>query len=101
MKLLATSVEPVFGNVKQNLGFRRFRLRDLLQVQGEFNLMCIARNLNVMFKLMGNRRLAAFIYALQSKINQHIAISKTIAAIFSRKWRKINILMFRRKNALV
>jgi transposase len=101
MKMRATSVEPVFGNIKQNLGFRRFKLRDLDKVKGEFNLMCIAHNLNVMFKLLGNRRLAAFIYAFQSKINQHIAISKNIAAIFSRKWRKINILMFRRKYCFV
>jgi transposase len=101
MKMRATSVEPVFGNIKQNLGFRSFNLRDLLQVQGEFNLMCIAHNLNVMFKLLGNRRLAAFIYAFLSKINQHIAISKTIAVIILRKWRKINFLMFRRKYTIV
>jgi hypothetical protein len=97
MKMRATSVEPVFGNIKQNLGFRRFNLRDLNQVKGEFNLMCIAHNLNTMFKLMGNRRLAAFICAFQSKINQHIAISKIIVAISLSYWRQINILMFRRK----
>jgi transposase len=49
MKMRATSVEPVFGNIKENLGFRRFRLRNLNQVKGEFNLMCIAHNLNTMF----------------------------------------------------
>ena len=40
------SVEGVFGNLKENLGFRRFRLRGLSSVQGEFNLMCIAHNIN-------------------------------------------------------
>jgi hypothetical protein len=101
MRMRATSVEPVFGNIKQNLGFRRFNLRDLNQVKGEFNFMCIAHNINTMFKLMGNRRLAAFIYAFQSKINQHIAISKIIDAISLRYWRQIYILTFRRKFAFV
>lgn len=101
MKMRATSVEPVIGNIKQNLGFRRFNLRDLNQVKGEFNLMCIAHNLNTMFKLMGNTRLTAFIYIYQSKINQHIAISKIKAAIFKKYWRIIKILTLRRKYALV
>ncbi len=104
MKMRATSVEPVFGNIKQNLGFRRFNLRDLLQVKGEFNLMCIAHNLNTMFRmfrLIENRRLAAFIYAFQFKINRHIAISKNRVAIVFRYWRKTDILMFRRKYVFV
>lgn len=39
------TVEPVFGNLKFNLGFRQFLLRGLTKVKGEFNLMCIAHNL--------------------------------------------------------
>jgi hypothetical protein len=38
-------VEPVFGNLKFNLGFVRFGLRTLAKVRGEFLLMCIAHNL--------------------------------------------------------
>ena len=38
------TVEPVFGNIKYNLGFRQFLLRGLDKVKGEFNLMCIAHN---------------------------------------------------------
>lgn len=38
-------VEPVFGNLKFNLGFTRFTLRGLAKVRGEFFLMCIAHNL--------------------------------------------------------
>jgi transposase len=38
-------VEPVFGNMKFNLGFGRFHLRTLAKVKGEFFLMCIAHNL--------------------------------------------------------
>ena len=39
------TVEPVFGNLKFNLGFRQFLLRGLNKVKGEFNLMCIAHNI--------------------------------------------------------
>jgi len=38
-------VEPVFGNMKFNMGFGRFVLRGLGKVRGEFLLMCIAHNL--------------------------------------------------------
>jgi transposase len=38
-------VEPVFGNMKYNMGFRRFVLRGLKNVKLEFFLMCIAHNL--------------------------------------------------------
>lgn len=38
-------VEPVFGNLKFNLGFKRFALRTLAKVRGEFLLMCMAHNL--------------------------------------------------------
>jgi transposase len=42
--------EPVFGNLKENLGFRNFRLRGLAAVKGEFLLMCLGHNLNVLFR---------------------------------------------------
>jgi hypothetical protein len=38
-------VEPVFGNMKFNLGFMRYGLRTLNKVRGEFLLICIAHNL--------------------------------------------------------
>lgn len=38
-------VEPVFGNLKQNLGFRAFLLRGLRKVRGEFSLWATAHNL--------------------------------------------------------
>lgn len=38
-------VEPVFGNIKFNLGFGRYALRGLTKVRGEFLLICIAHNL--------------------------------------------------------
>ena len=39
------TVEPVFGNIKFNLGFRQFLVRGIAKVKGEFNLMCIAHNI--------------------------------------------------------
>lgn len=38
-------VEPVIGNLSQNLVFRQFWLRGLKKVRGEFTLMSIAHNL--------------------------------------------------------
>ena len=35
-----TSAEPVFGQVKEALGFRRFLLRGHRKVQGEWSLVC-------------------------------------------------------------
>jgi len=45
------SVEPVFGNLKSNLGFDHFRMRGLEKVKVEFGLMCIAHNLNRLYKI--------------------------------------------------
>lgn len=53
-RIRSTTVEPAFGNLKANLGFRRFRLKGQKLVSGEFNLMCIAHNLNKLFKIMAN-----------------------------------------------
>lgn len=39
------TVEPVFGNLAQNLGFREFSIRGKEKVKGEFGLMCSAHNL--------------------------------------------------------
>lgn len=38
-------VEPVFGWIKEILGFRRFSVRGLAKVQGEWDLVCLAVNL--------------------------------------------------------
>ena len=39
------TVEPVYGNMKQNLGFREFLLRGLEKAKIEMNLISIAHNL--------------------------------------------------------
>jgi transposase len=37
--------EPVFGNIKHNLGFRVFRLRGMIKTRGEFFILAIVHNL--------------------------------------------------------
>ena len=46
------TVEPVFGHLKYNLGYRQFLLRSLEKVKGEFRLMCIGYNLKRMNRLL-------------------------------------------------
>ena len=41
-------METVFGVVKEVMGFRRFHLRGLEAVQGEWALVCMAWNLKRM-----------------------------------------------------
>ncbi len=40
-----TIVEPVFGQIKEARGFRRFLLRGLTKVRGEWRLVCLTHNL--------------------------------------------------------
>lgn len=46
------TIEPVFGNIKYNKGFREFRLRGLEKVKGEYSLMAIVHNIEKMYKKM-------------------------------------------------
>jgi len=38
-------VEPVFGQIKQAMGFRQFLLRGLTKVKAEWQMVCTAHNL--------------------------------------------------------
>ena len=49
-----STVEPVLGNLKKNLGYRDFLLRGLEKVKGEFQLMCIAHNLKKIHKYLNS-----------------------------------------------
>jgi hypothetical protein len=44
-RLRKSTVEPVFGIIKEILGFRQFSLRGLINVTGEWCLVCLAYNL--------------------------------------------------------
>ncbi|APF17722.1 transposase IS4 family protein [Caldithrix abyssi DSM 13497] len=80
LKKRSVTVEPVFGNLKHNLGYRGFSLSGLNNVRSEFTLMCIGHNINVLFKNMLGKRLAAFIKASQEKDDLLILFSKNILA---------------------
>lgn len=43
--------EPVFGWIKQAIGFRTFSVRGLANATGEWNLVCLATNLRRMHRL--------------------------------------------------
>ena len=58
-KLRKQTVEPVFGIIKEVLGFRRFRLRGLEKVSLEWQLVCLAWNFKRLFKLATARPLTA------------------------------------------
>jgi Cu/Ag efflux pump CusA len=45
-----TTPEPVFGQIKQVRGFRRFWLRGIGKVQGEWALICLTHNLLKLFR---------------------------------------------------
>ncbi len=69
------TVEPVFGNIKENTGIKTFLLRGLSNAQGEFNLMCIGHNLKKISK-----------YINKNGINIAIAMQKV-----HKKQKKIEI----------
>jgi hypothetical protein len=50
-RLRKCTVEPVFGIIKQILGFRQFLLRGLANVKGEWSLVCSAYNLKRLHSL--------------------------------------------------
>jgi hypothetical protein len=45
-----SSVEPVFGQIKDGRGIRRFLLRGLEAVRGEWRLICLTHNLLKLFR---------------------------------------------------
>jgi hypothetical protein len=42
-------VEPVFGQIKEARGFRRFLLRGIEKVRGEWSLVCLGHNLQKLY----------------------------------------------------
>jgi hypothetical protein len=49
-KLRKAVVEPVFGQIKEARGFRRFLLRGLEKVQAEWQMICATHNLLKLFR---------------------------------------------------
>jgi len=57
-KLRQQTVEPVFGIIKEAMGFRRFSLRGLAKVSLEWDLVCLAYNLKRLHRLGADLRAA-------------------------------------------
>jgi len=53
-KLRKAIVEPVFGQIKEGRGFRRFLLRGRVKVEAEWKLICATHNLLKLFQSRGS-----------------------------------------------
>ena len=49
-KMRKAVVEPVFGQIKEVRGLRRFRLRGLEKVSAEWKIICLTHNVLKMFQ---------------------------------------------------
>jgi transposase len=76
-------VEPVFGNMKFNLGFVRFGLRGLRKVRGEFSLLCLAHNLKKLARWGWRLR------PVQTAMTCAIAIRQFIHVLLLSEFRRI------------
>jgi len=75
MQIRKQTVEPVFGVLKERLGFRRFSLRGSVKVNGEFNLLCLAYNLKKLAKFLNGRGLesaASLVFNLFIRLYDHL-----------------------------
>ena len=82
------SVEPVFGNLKEQMGFRRFRLRGLHKVNGEFSLLCGAFNLKKLHRFLNDLRLAEVSSAIRTNTRKEVAYLLKIIVSWSKALRK-------------
>jgi transposase len=75
MRTRMSTVEPVWGNIKEHLGFRRFHLRGRDKVNAEFALLCSAFNLKKLHRLLQGRRLSEAIaqvgFKLQASVERY------------------------------
>jgi transposase len=68
------TVEPPFGNIKFNLGYRHFLLRGTDKVKGEFNLMCIAHNI---------KKIMNFLIKSGKNLNKEVGINQSITSLIA------------------
>lgn len=61
-------VEATFGNIKWNMGFKRFLLRGLHKVNTEWSLLCLAHNFNKLINIKKKAKEKAMEMANFSKI---------------------------------
>jgi len=91
------SVEPesVFGQIKQNKGFKRFTLRGLPKVEIEFGLVAIAHNLQKLWKWLlepDNREKLFHLFAgFSSKKQTFELFRKIVTAFFGQMKNQVQI----------
>jgi transposase len=67
-------VEPVFGMLKQNNGFRRFYLKGIDKVSIEFGLLALAHNIKKITIIAGGR----FVFNFKSSLSYHFCRFKCV-----------------------
>jgi len=55
-KRRSIEIESCFGDIKHNMGFRRFHLRGIKKVKAEFALIAMSHNLRKLHLKMQNKR---------------------------------------------
>jgi len=55
-KRRSIEIESCFGDIKHNMGFRRFHLRGIKKVKTEFTLIAMSHNLRELYIKMQNKR---------------------------------------------
>jgi transposase len=73
MRIRKQTVELVFGIFKEQMGRRRFQMRGLEKVKGEFTIMCIGYDLNKLHKLVTITGLTEVLAAISAKIDYFFA----------------------------
>jgi len=86
-KLRKQTVEPVFGNIKENLGFRRFSMRGKEKVETEWSLICLTHNLKRIFKLKGTCAQKQPAAAVNQRISIILARISVHLAVYLKKTR--------------
>ncbi len=76
MRVRRQTVEPVFGILKEQLGFRRFHLRGLPKVNGEFALLCSAFNIRKLHGFLGDRPLAGVLSQIRESASVFCAFGR-------------------------
>jgi transposase len=84
-----STVEPVLGNLKKNLGYRDFLLRGIEKVKGEFNLMCIAHNLKKIHKHLICEEGGGFSEIMMRSYGQSLAFLKSFKERVAEKIKNI------------
>ncbi len=77
------TVETAFGQLKNNMGFRKFGLHGLAKVKGEFTLLCCAFNLMKMHRSLSGRELAQILVQIPEFILDFLFFNRSWAYLFA------------------